>query len=98
MNEFITGGKLSSSNLSRGQLKILILLVFLENQKFLESCSGLETILLVDDLGSELDRENLELILSEIHLSTNQIILTGISDEILEKIVGKLGNFKGINI
>jgi len=96
--EFITGGKLSSSNLSRGQLKILILLVFLENQKFLESCSGLETILLVDDLGSELDRENLELILSEIHLSTNQIILTGISDEILEKIVGKLGNFKGINI
>ena len=91
-------GKKASSVLSRGQLKILILLVFLINHKLINSFVESDTVLLIDDLGAELDIENLELILYEISKIPNQVILTGIKGEDLEKIVLNLNNFKRINL
>ena len=57
-----------------------------------------DTVLLIDDLGSELDLENLEFALSEISKAPNQVILTGIKGEELEKIVSNFSNFKRINL
>jgi len=91
-------GKRASSVLSRGQLKVLILLIFLINQKLISSFVESETILLIDDLGSELDLENLDAVLSEISKTPNQVILTGVQGESLEKIVSKFNNFKRINL
>ena len=96
--EFYIKGKKASSVLSRGQLKILILLVFLLNNSLINSSTKSETILLIDDLGSELDADNLQLILGHISKAPNQIILTGIQGEDLEKIVSKFSNFKRINL
>ena len=91
-------GKIASSILSRGQLKVLILLIFLVNHKLINSFFESDTVLLIDDLGSELDLDNLELVLSEISNTPNQVILTGIKGEDLEKIVSKFSKFKRINL
>jgi len=91
-------GKIASSVLSRGQLKVLILLIFLVNHKLINSFFESDTVLLIDDLGSELDLDNLELVLSEISNTPNQVILTGIKGEDLEKIVSNFSKFKRINL
>ena len=57
-----------------------------------------DSVLLIDDLGSELDLENLEFALSEISKVPNQVVLTGIQGEELEKLVSNFSNFKKINL
>jgi DNA replication and repair protein RecF len=96
--EYYVKGKKASSVLSRGQLKILILLIFLVNHELVNSFVESDTVLLIDDLGSELDLENLEFALSEISKVPNQVILTGIQGEDLEKLVSNYSNFKRINL
>ena len=96
--EFFIKERKASSILSRGQLKVLILLIFLSNDNLINSFVNSETVLLVDDLGSELDAKNLKLILEYISNAPNQIILTGIQGEDLEKIVSNFSNFKRINL
>ena len=96
--EYYIKGKMASSVLSRGQLKVLILLIFLVNDKLVNSYFESDTVLLIDDLGSELDLENLELVLQEISNTPNQIILTGIKGEDLEKLVSNFSKFKRINL
>ena len=96
--EFYIKEKRASSVLSRGQLKILILLIFLSNDSLINSFVNSETVLLVDDLGSELDTDNLQLILGHISKAPNQIILTGIQGEDMEKLVSNFSNFKKINL
>jgi len=96
--EYYVKGKKASSVLSRGQLKILIILIFLVNHELINSFVESDTVLLIDDLGSELDLENLEFALSEISKVPNQVILTGIQGEDLEKLVSNYSNFKRINL
>ena len=95
---FTVDNKKASSNLSRGQLKILILLVFLSSTKLLKDLINAETLLMIDDLGSELDLNNLTSIVMKILESENQIILTGIEGEEMHKSLKKMTNFTQINI
>tara|TARA_B100000700_G_scaffold245678_1_gene274222 strand:+ start:15261 stop:16316 length:1056 start_codon:yes stop_codon:yes gene_type:complete len=74
---FTSSKKRSSSVLSRGQSKILILLEILSSSKISE-----ESILfLIDDLSSELDKVNFNLALEQIVLQNNQAIVTSITDD-----------------
>ena len=95
---FTVNNKKASSNLSRGQLKILILLVFLSSIKLLKDLIDTEILLMIDDLGSELDLNNLTSIVMKILESENQIILTGIEGEEMHKSLKKMTNFTQINI
>ncbi len=95
---FTVENKKASSNLSRGQLKILILLVFLSSIKLLKDLIDTEILLMIDDLGSELDLNNLTSIVMKILESDNQIILTGIEGEEMHKSLKKMTNFTQINI
>ena len=95
---FTVDNKKAASNLSRGQLKILILLVFLSSIKLLENLIDNEILLMIDDLGSELDLNNLTSIVMKIFESENQIILTGIEGEEMHKSLKKMTNFTQINI
>ena len=95
---FQVNNKKAASNLSRGQLKILILLTFLSNLNLLDGLNSRESILLIDDLGSELDITNLTEILKEILRLKNQIILTGIEGEEMHASIKKLVNFTQINL
>ena len=95
---FTVENKKASSNLSRGQIKILILLVFLSSIKLLKGLTDTEILLMIDDLGSELDLNNLTCIVMKILESDNQIILTGIEGEAMHKSLKKMTNFTQINI
>ena len=95
---FTVENKKASSNLSRGQIKILILLVFLSSKSLLEDLVDTEILLMIDDLGSELDLNNLTSIVMKILESENQIILTGIEGEEMHGSLKKLANFTQINL
>jgi len=95
---FTVENKKASSNLSRGQIKILILLVFLSSKSLLEDLVDTEILLMIDDLGSELDLNNLTSIVMKILESENQVILTGIEGEEMHKSLKKMTNFTQINI
>ena len=95
---FSIKNKKASSNLSRGQLKILILLIFLSNFRMIKELVQSEIILMIDDLGSELDSKNLSAILEEILKIDGQIILTGIEGEEMHGSLKKLANFTQINL
>ena len=95
---FQVNNKKAASNLSRGQLKILILLIFLTNTKLIKQITQRETLLMIDDLGSELDIKNLRSLIEQIILSENQIVLTGIEGEEMHQSIKKLTNFTQINL
>ena len=95
---FQVNNKKAASNLSRGQLKILILLIFLTNIKMIKQITQRETLLMIDDLGSELDIKNLRSLIEQIILSENQIVLTGIEGEEMHQSIKKLTNFTQINL
>ena len=90
--------KLASSNLSRGQLKVLILLIFLSNTSLIENLTEAEVILMIDDLGSELDISNLRSIVKKIIETGKQTILTGIEGEEIQISIKDLTNFTQINL
>ena len=75
---FYIHAKKSKNLLSRGQQKLLILLTFLSINDFFNSLNCPGSILLIDDLTSELDHENLKLFLQEVPKQKNQIIMTDI--------------------
>ena len=95
---FTVKNKRASTNLSRGQLKVLIVLVFLSSIQLLNDLVDTETLLMIDDLGSELDLNNLTSIVMKILESENQIILTGIEGEEMHKSFKKMTNFTQINV
>tara|TARA_B100001173_G_scaffold308169_1_gene317964 strand:+ start:197 stop:1267 length:1071 start_codon:yes stop_codon:yes gene_type:complete len=95
---FSVKSKKASSNLSRGQSKILILLIFLSNYRMISELAQSEIVLMIDDLGSELDSKNLSAILEEILKINGQIILTGIEGEEMHGSLKKLANFTQINL
>lgn len=88
----------ASSILSRGQQKLLILLIFLSISSFLKLKSKLPSTLLVDDFASELDLANLSFFLKQVLASDCQVILTAIDKE-KDKINREiLSNFQQINL
>ena len=66
--------------------------------KLLKDLVDTEILLMIDDLGSELDLSNLTSIIMKILESENQIILTGIEGEEMHKSLKKMTNFTQINI
>ena len=53
--------KKAAANLSRGQIKLLIILMFLSSYDVINEFSPRESLLLIDDIGSELDEDNLQI-------------------------------------
>ena len=74
------------------------MLVFLSSKSLLEDLVDTEILLMIDDLGSELDLNNLTSIVMKILESENQVILTGIEGEEMHKSLKKMTNFTQINI
>ena len=95
---FTLNKKKAANQLSRGQVKVLILLSFLSNLILLKHLKGSETLLLIDDLSSELDQENLTKILKEILQIRSQIIITGIEGKEMHASINNLSNFTQINL
>jgi len=90
--------KKAAANLSRGQIKLLIILMFLSSYDVINEFSPRESLLLIDDIGSELDEDNLQILFNIISSDKNQVILTAINGNFLDKINGNLEQFKRINL
>jgi DNA replication and repair protein RecF len=73
----------SGNILSRGEQKLLILLIYLFFIKAYNDLRPNKTILLLDDLPSELDKKNLDLALSLLQDADCQLFITSL--EKLEK-------------
>ena len=95
---FLTNNKKSKKLLSRGQQKLLILLVFLSINPFLKKTFNLQSVLMIDDISSELDSINLSIILTEIVRAENQVVSTLIDINRLTKNNHLLEQFDQINL
>ena len=95
---FSVDKKSASNNLSRGQSKILIILLFLSSYEVLRNLSEGECLLLIDDITSELDEKNINIILKLLAEAKNQVVITAIAGSYIDKISHKLKEFKRINI
>ncbi len=88
----------ASSILSRGQQKLLILLIYLSISSFLKLTTKLPPVLLIDDFASELDLANLSFFLKQVLASDCQVILTAIDKEKDKLNKEVLSNFQQINL
>ncbi len=65
---------------SRGQQKMLVVTMHLAQVEVLRETAGTETIIMIDDLTSELDRENRRKLLQYLDGLGNQIFITGVEN------------------
>lgn len=68
----------ASSILSRGQQKVLSCILHLVSKEFIEKSLNIQPIVLIDDICSELDKENQYLMLKYLNNMNTQAILTSI--------------------
>ena len=71
-------GEKSGNILSRGEQKLLILLVFLSFGEFFSKLENKNLIYLIDDLASELDQKNLNLAMQFLNITKGQKIITSV--------------------
>ena len=71
-------GEKSGNILSRGEQKLLILLVFLSFGEFFSNLENKNLIYLIDDLASELDQKNLNLAMQFLNIAKGQKIITSV--------------------
>ena len=71
-------GEKSGNILSRGEQKLLILLVFLSFGEFFSNLENKNLIYLIDDLASELDQKNLDLAMQFLNITKGQKIITSV--------------------
>ena len=78
---FYAENKPAKSVLSRGQQKLLILLIFFYLNDVLKPQVKTEIIYLIDDITSELDQENLEIVIQEALALNSQLLITAIEEK-----------------
>lgn len=71
----------SGKVLSRGQLKMMVIAMFVAQAAVQRSAGHAVRVLLFDDLGAELDRENREKVLDRIRLEYPQVLVTALDPE-----------------
>ena len=77
---------------------MLILLIFLSTNDVINSFSPSESVLMVDDVTSELDEGNIDVILSVISRANSQVLITAIKGSYLDGTSKNLTEFKKINL
>ena len=78
--------------------EIRILLIFLYTESLFKEGREEGSIFLIDDIVSELDEENLKIILEEIAIVKSQVILATIKDKMIDNSDDITGKFNQINL
>lgn len=73
------GGQSVERTLSRGQLKMVVFGLHLAQLDLLAKRRGVRPVLLVDDLGAELDQSNQRTLMQALESRSNQVFVTGIT-------------------
>ena len=72
--------------------------MFLSSYDIINKFSQKESFLLIDDIGAEMDEDNLKTLFNIISKDKNQVILTAIDGSFLDKMNEDLKQFKRINL
>ncbi|MDH5544502.1 MAG: DNA replication/repair protein RecF [Gammaproteobacteria bacterium] len=72
-------GSSAKDAVSRGQQKLLVYALELAQIDYLNKSIGKNSVLLLDDLGAELDAAKIESVLSKVNMEFNQVIITATS-------------------
>lgn len=79
--QFFVNGKKASEYMSRGQLRILVSLLLIAEVNVLRNEIGKTTLLLIDDIGAELDIEVREKLIAMLINVSPQILITAIDKQ-----------------
>ena len=84
--------------LSRGQLKLVSLAMFLSQIRTLRSLNGKKSVVLLDDVAAELDAQNIAKVISELHSLESQVICTSLDDHQIKNIIGNQYLYKMFHV
>ena len=76
--DILLDNKAAEETLSRGQQKIISIILHLIQREIIKTHTDLDPILLMDDISSELDKENANLMLKYLIDNSVQTIMTSI--------------------
>ena len=92
--KYFINNRLAKSFLSRGQQKLLIILSFFKFNDILTTKNKSGIVYLIDDITSELDRENLAMVLEQAIELKAQLLITAIRGKSLSNMTPFLGKFR----
>jgi len=95
---FLIGNKSLDQTLSRGQQKLFLLALTFAQTQLIEKVKRVKPILLIDDIGAELD-SNSRKIIAEVNQQLNcQIVITAIDEVALEPLLPNNNNYKMFHV
>ena len=92
--KYLINNKLAKSFLSRGQQKLLIILSFFKFNDILATKNKSGVVYLIDDITSELDQENLAMVLEQAIELKAQLLITAIRGKSLSNMTPFLDKFR----
>ena len=95
---YLIDNKLAKSFLSRGQQKLLIILSFFKFNDILSIKNESGIVYLIDDITSELDQENLAMVLEQAIGLKAQLLITAIKGKSLSNMTPFLDKFRQLNL
>lgn len=96
--KFLIEGESIETQLSRGQQKLFLLALTLAQTSLIKQVKQVKPILLVDDIGAELDINSRILLASAIEEMDCQIIMSAIDKNVLDVILPILNKFKMFHV
>ena len=96
--KYFINNKLAKSFLSRGQQKLLIILNFFKFNDILVTKNKSGIVYLIDDITSELDQQNLTMVLEQATELKAQLLITAIRGKSLSNMTPFLDKFRQLNL
>lgn len=95
---FTVSGQPIENKLSRGQQKLFLLALTLAQTKAIEKVKQVKPILLIDDVGAELDNRSRKLLADALDRVESQIIITAIEEKVLAELLPANNKFKMFHV
>jgi DNA replication and repair protein RecF len=96
--KFLTGNVIIDNQLSRGQQKLFLLALTFAQAKLIEKVKRVKPILLIDDVGAELDLNSRTLLNNAINNLNCQVVITAIDRVAVEPLVPSDNNYKMFHV
>lgn len=85
-------------SLSRGQQKLLVIAMYLAQIQTLMEAKQRKTVVLIDDVTAELDKENLTRVFNKLLMLDAQAIVTLLNDSVLEQLKQNHSSYKMFHV
>lgn len=95
---FLLNGIAIENKLSRGQQKLFLLALTFAQAKLIERVKLVKPILLIDDVGAELDQHSRNLLNKAVSTLDCQVVITAIDTTAVEQLVPQNDNYKMFHV